>query len=158
MDEREKDVAIAKAMGIEVVDWYYHHDPEYGGLDDLMCNDDGTPNWFEHCQSLSKILRETAIIEPSVRISMTRHDGSKYHIHEPIPHYDTPEGSWKILDYVRENRDEAFTVRFLGELKDHLVCRALTDDWIDPFCLAVTGITPALIKQAAFEAAKEDAN
>ncbi len=75
--------------------------------------------------------------------------GSKIFRWYDLPHYDTPEGSWKILDYVRENPGTVFRDYFIRHLDDLLGC--------DGFTLTdvVIHLTPTLICDAAHEAAKE---
>lgn len=150
MSDREQDVAIAKAMNVTVIDWWYHADCECGGLEPVMDeNDEGRPYLAlldEHGDS-GKWYRETAILEPSFAIPHTRDDGSVYRNYEPIPDYGSPQGSWLILDYVRENPDSKFAERFLTEIEKPFY----------PNCLiwqVLPNLTPSIIKEAAFEAAK----
>ena len=70
--------------------------------------------------------------------------------------FNTSDGSWKILDYVRENffDDNRFVDQFIRHLYDGLRLSGLQGN---TNCLTQTIglLTPSLIKQAAYEAAKE---
>jgi len=73
--------------------------------------------------------------------------------------FNTPEGSWKILDYVRENPQSRFALRFAVELTRltnlFLIQWDRIQDPSEKVHVVVTSLTPETIKSAAYEAAKE---
>jgi len=68
--------------------------------------------------------------------------------------FNTPEGSWKILDYVREHDDE-FTRRFTRAFINSLGLTLPVDTTLDCIGQMLTELTPSIIKEAACKAAKE---
>lgn len=74
---------------------------------------------------------------------------------EEVPRYDTPEGVFKIIDYMRDNPKGEFVLEFVSQLYDLLKIDHGLDNYWDCLEQVFTRLTPSLIKQAAYEAAKE---
>ena len=163
MTDREQDVLIAKAMGLSPIDWYYHKDPECGGLEPVMEDDEGNPylalmDWSDSGdgeKTIGQLYRESAIVEPTIKtLDGKRTDGSDFFTYKPIPQYETPECSWLILDYVRENSDSKFAQVFEERL-DFLLDPHRYHEHHFMLNTVFARMTPSIIKQAAYEAAKE---
>lgn len=158
IDEREKDVAIARAMGIQVVDWPYEDDLECGGLDPIMEDDDGKPNFglsLGPDSEFAKEAKEEAIYEPSYRHFYVHNipDDIDLYTHSPIPDYSSREGCWEILDYVRDHPTTPFTLAFDNYLRESLeIDEYMGGETVSWWLL--THITPAMIKEAAWRASQ----
>ena len=162
MTDREQDVAIAKAMGIGVVNWPYFC---CGGVADAYDEDEsGKPSYGHEERGCTKLFEGTAVWMPSYRYLGGHNipDDRDWYGHRPIPHYETPEGSWKILDYIRENPSSSFAIQFMLELGSLLHTPKRLEmvsesrySVFDHVCCLVEKLTPSLIRDAAYEAAKE---
>ena len=75
--------------------------------------------------------------------------------HMPLPDFGKPEGSWLVLDYIREDPDSDFARAFC----QHVASSMGWFDWIEGageyfVSRVLLYLTPSLVKQAAFKAAK----
>ena len=93
------------------------------------------------CEGKTHIAEFTQILRP---------DGE----YDPVPDYGSREGSWSILDYVRENSDSKFAQVF-EERIDFLLDPHRYHEHHFMLNTVFARMTPSIIKQAAYEAAKE---
>lgn len=164
MSDRDQDIAIAKAMGIEVVMWPYMKNPECGGFDPIDEDLDTHEPDFELSlgdeSEFARIRKANAVWLPSYRFVGGHNipEDRDWYDHRPIPDYSTPEGSWKILEYVG-NTSSRFAYQFALKLTNLMNLSLLEwDNMKDPALKVhtiVSLLTPSLIKEAAYEAAKE---
>lgn len=131
MTEREKDVCIAKAMGLNVQPFVYFWDGK--NLDWHQANEEDLKD--SHWTVMEYIVS----------------DGNL----KPLPDYGSFEGSWLILDYMRENPKSEFVLEFVDALYDLLKIDHGYDNYCDCMEQVFTRMTPSLIKEAAYQVAKE---